>query len=330
MLRSIVLVVSTSLLACFSSPAQQPSAVLNLEREIALPDVQGRIDHLAVDVAGNRVFVSALGNGSIEVVDLLKAQRTGQIKGLKEPQGLAYVSSNATLYVATGGDGSVRSYDSRTLKPLQRVTLGEDADNLRFDSRRGQLLAGYGNGAIAVLGLDLSRHANFPLPGHPESFQLAADGSHIYVNLPDNHSVASINLADQSVNAMWTHPSAAANFPMALDESIHRLFIACRKPARLLVLNEQTGAISSWLGTVGDADDIFYDAIRHFIYVIGGDGFVDVVQLRAADSMISRGRVSTAPGARTGLYVPEWNKLIVAAPARESQAARLLIFSTTP
>jgi hypothetical protein len=330
MLRRIFLIVSASLLACLPSPAQQPSPLLNLEREISLPDVQGRIDHLSADVAGNRVFVSALGNGTIEVIDLNKGQRTGQIKGLKEPQGLVYVPSNATLYVASGGDGSVRSYDSRTLKPLQSVTLGDDADNLRFDSARSQLFAGYGGGAIAVLGLDLSRHANFPLPAHPESFQLAADGSRIYINLPDNHSVASINLADQSVNATWTHPSAAANFPMALDESIHRLFIACRKPARLFALNEQTGAISSWFGSVGDADDLFYDATRHFIYVIGGEGFIDVVQLRAADSMVSRGRVPTAPGARTGLYIPQWNKLIVAAPARQSQGARLLVFSTAP
>jgi DNA-binding beta-propeller fold protein YncE len=330
MLRNTVLVVTTSLFACAAARAQPPAAVLQLERQIALPDVQGRIDHLAADVAGKRVFVSALGNGTVEIVDFTKGQRTGQIKGLKEPQGVAFVPSNGALYVASGGDGSVRSFDSHTLKPLQSVALGEDADNLRFDAQHSQLLAGYGSGAIAALGLDLSRRTNSALPVHPESFQLGADGSHIYVNLPDNKTIGSIDTAAQSVNPAWTHLSATGNFPMVVDESVHRIIVACRKPARLMVINSLTGGITSWFPTVGDADDLFLDSTRPFIYVIGGDGFIDVLQLRAADSLINRGRIPTAPGARTGLYIPEWNKLIVAAPASASEGARLLVFSTAP
>jgi hypothetical protein len=313
--------------ALAQQPPQLPPGSLRLEREIPLPGVNGRIDHLAADVAGQRVFVAAHDNGSLEIVDLAQGKRTAEIKDLKEPQGVAYVPSSGAVYVAGGGDGAVRSFDSHTLKPLHDVTLGSDADNLRYDAAHQQLLAGYGSGAIAVLGLDLARRSSFALPAHPESFQLAADGQHIYVNLPDNRSIASIDLASQAVNAAWTHPGAAANFPMALDAAIHRLFIPCRQPARLLVVDSDTGRITAWAPTVGDADDVFVNEALRLVYVIGGQGYVDVVFVRAADAMVSRARIPTAPGARTGLYVPEWNKLLVAAPRQGTSDARLLVFA---
>lgn len=327
MLRSLVLGLICLIPACTLSLAQKPPGSLSLEREIALPGVEGRIDHLAADVAGQRVFVAALGNGTLEIVDLAQGKRTAEIKDLKEPQGVAYVPANGTVYVAGGGDGTVRSFDSHTLKPLHSVALGQDADNLRYDAPHQQLLAGYGSGAIAVLGLDLSRRANFALPAHPESFQLAADGQHVFVNLPDNRSIASIDLASQTVNPAWSHPSASANFPMAVDGATHRLFVPCRKPARLLTVNSDTGLIRTWKPTVGDADDIFVDVARRMVYVIGGEGYVDVVFVRFADALVSRAQVPTAPGARTGLYVPEWNKLLVAAPRQGTKDARLLVFA---
>lgn len=327
MIRKLVLSFICLIPAWAYSAAQAPAGSLHLEREIPLPGVDGRIDHLAADVAGHRVFVAALGNGTVEVVDVAQGIRTAQIKGLKDPQGLAYAPSNGAIYVAGGGDGTVRSFDSHTLKPLHDIKLGEDADNLRLDAAHGQLLAGYGSGAIAVLGLDLAKKANFELPAHPESFQFADDGKHVFVNLPEARSIASIDLDTKTVNAAWSHPSSAGNFPLAVDGTIHRLFVPCRKPARMLVINSDSGAITAWAYTVGDADDVFVDAPRRLVYVIGGDGFVDVVYVRAGDALVSRAHVPTAPGARTGLYVPEWNKLLVAAPRRGTSDARLLVFA---
>lgn len=326
MLRSFALAMFCLIPACALSVAQAPPGSLRLEREIPLQGVEGRIDHLAADVTGQRVFVSALGNGSVEIVDVAQGRRTAQIKSLKSPQGVAYVASNGTIYVASGGDGTVRSFDSHTLKPLHDVSLGEDADNVRYDKAHDQLLVGYGKGAIAALGLDLSKRANFALPVHPESFQLTADGKQVFVNLPDNRSIASIDMASQSVNPTWGHPSASGNFSMALDNTIHRLFIPCRQPARLQVVDTDTGRITAWTMTIGDTDDIFIDEALRMLYVIGGSGFVDVLYVREHDAMVSRARVPTGPGARTGLYVPEWHKLLVAAPRQEATEARLLVY----
>ena len=314
--------------SCALGLAQTPPGSLRLEREIPLPGVEGRIDHMAADVAGQRVFVAALGNGTLEIVDVAQGKRTDQIKGLKEPQGVVYVPSNGAVYVAGGGDGTVRSFDSHTQKPLHDISLGDDADNLRYDAAHEQILAGYGKGGIAVLGLDLARRANFPLPVHPESFQLTPDGQHLAVNLPDNHSIALIDLTSHAVNPEWAHPMGAANFAMAMDPKIQRLFIPCRKPPRLQVVNPDTGHITSWLTAVGDdADDIFIDQALRMVYVIQGNGLVNVLYVRFGDALVSRAKVPTAPGARTGLYVPEWHKLLVAAPRQGTTDARLLVFA---
>src|SRR5437764_14485445 len=107
MLRKLFFVLSL-ICGCLSATAQPgPAGSLRLEREIPLPGVEGRIDHLAADVAGQRVFVAALGNGSVEIIDLAQGKASGEIEGLKEPQGVAYAPSNGAVYVAGGGEGTV-------------------------------------------------------------------------------------------------------------------------------------------------------------------------------------------------------------------------------
>lgn len=326
MLRSLFAAFLTLAVCSSASPAEQ-APVLQFDREIKLPGVLGRIDHLSADVDGRRVFVADLGNGSVEVIAVDRGKRVGEINGLKGPQGVVYVPANKTVYVASGGDGMVRSYDGRTLKLLKTVDLGDDADNLRYDAKRKLVLAGYGNGAIAQLGLDLTRRGDFRLPAHPEAFQISADDKRLFVNLPLHMSVAAIDMDTQAVNATWGHPGTLANFPMALDSAHGRMFVACRMPARLLMMDAATGAVMARIATVGDADDLFYDAARGNIYVIGGGGFVDVVRVEAGNKLTSVAHMPTATGARTGLFVPEWNKLLVAAPRRGNSEARLLVYS---
>ena len=323
-LRNSLLIIAAAL-GCAVSLAQTPA--LKLEREIPLPGVEGRIDHLSDDLEGQRVFVAALGNGTIEVVDFRQGQRAGEIKGLKEPQGLLYLPANHALYVATGGDGMVRSYDGRTLALLKSVSVGDDADNLRYDLQRERVLVGYGEGAIASLSRDLTDKVEVKLPAHPESFQFSADGRQLLVNLPQDQSVASIDLPKLSVTVKWKNLGARANFPMAVAPGTDRVFIACRTPAQLLALNTKTGSVVERIATVSDADDLFFDQPRGLIYVIGGEGFVDVVNAPNSDKLNSIAHIPTAAGARTGLFVPAWNKLLVAAPLRGASPARLLVYS---
>jgi len=327
-LRAMIVALGFVFPACLSL-AQTPP-VLRLEEEIPLLNVEGRIDHLSVDLEGQRVFIAALGNNSVEVVDVPHGQRIAEIKALKEPQGVLYVQANQTLYVANGADGTVRSFDARTMQPVKTVVLGDDADNLRFDAKQQLLLAGYGRGAIATLGLDLASKGDVKLSAHPESFQLSADGQRLFVNLPRRYSVAVVDRGKQTVSATWEMLSAHANFPMALDEEHHRLVLVCHMPAKLLILDTNTGGFVARVSTVGNADDLFYDPSRDRLYVIGGEGYVDVLHVSDKTKLTSIAHVATARGARTGLFVPEWNKLLVAAPHRGANPARLLVYTLTP
>jgi hypothetical protein len=306
--------------------AAAPAPPLKLERVIPLPGVEGRIDHLAFDFNGNRVFIAALGNGTVEVVDLARGARTGEIKGLKEPQGLLYLPQSSALYVASGGDGTVRSYNGKTFAPIGSLAVGDDADNLRWDNETGSVMVGYGDGAIAFLPLNLKGKpiAEVALPAHPESFQVSRDGSHVFVNLPHDQSIASFKIGTAKIESKWTHLGAQSNFPMTIDRSHGRFFVACRAPAQLLELQEDSISVGSRINTVGDADDLFWEESHNRVFVIGGEGFVDVVDAPSNGQMKSIAHIPTAAGARTGLLAG--GKLLVAAPHRGTEPARLFVF----
>jgi DNA-binding beta-propeller fold protein YncE len=308
-----------------ASADAESSGLLRLEKVIPLPSVEGRIDHFSADEAGQRLFVAALGNGSVEVVDLRKAERTDEIKGLEEPQGLYYDSKGGRLYVATGGDGKLRGYDGKSLALQDTQELGEDADNVRYDQQAGDVWVGYGNG-IAIINPAGQKVGTIQLGSHPESFQFEAKGDEVYVNVPKQLGVALVDRKKRLVLTKWGLGVSFANYPMALDSANKRLFVGCRLPARLVVLDTTSGRILSTLPTVGDTDDIFYDTTRRLVFVIGGEGAVETLRQRDPDHYERAGRIVTAPGARTGFFSPTSSRLYVAVPHRGSQAAKILVY----
>lgn len=322
----LVLLTVGTILAIGCGQAQSDPALLKLEKEIALPGVEGRIDHFSVDVPGKRLFVAALGNGTVEVLDLVKGQRTAQIRGLKEPQGLYFDSNANRLYVASGGEGTLRAYDGTNLTLQNQVALGDDADNVRGDAPTGQIWVGYGNGGLAVLTPSGQKVGAIVLRSHPEAFQLEERGSRAFVNVPKESAVAVADRTKQAVVSRWGLDWTFANYPMALDEPDRRLFVGCRVPARLVVLDTDSGQVVAKLPTVGDADDVFFDSSRRLVYVIGGEGAVDIVRARDPHHYEPAGRTHTAAGARTGLFVPGLDRLFVAVPHQGSQASKVLVY----
>ena len=148
----------------------------------------------------------------------------------------------------------------------------------------------------------------------------------MFVNLPNSSVVAVIDRGQNQMVDNWHETTPAGNFPMALDERNNRLFVGFRNPGRLIVFNVVDGAVVANLPIVSDTDDLFYDSVRHVIYVIGGGGFLDVFRQMDADHYALISRVSTSAGARTGLFAPSLNRLFVAAPQRESEPARILVY----
>lgn len=299
---------------------------LRLERTIELPDVQGRIDHMSVDVKGRRLFVAALGNNTVEVVDVAAGKRVKTITGLAEPQGVLYAPEGNRLYVANAKDGSVRVYDGTSYGLLKALSYGDDADNIRYDATRQRVYVGYGDGGLGEIDADGNKAGNVKLDSHPEAFQLTHDAAKIYVNLPKSHKVAVVDQQTRKVVASWSTGIDFANYPMALNEKENRLYVVTRMPARLLVFNTDTGAIVQKLPVVGDCDDVFYDAMRKRIYAVGGEGAISVFEEQDADHYRESAKITTVKGARTGFFSPELNMLFVGIRRQGSQSAAIRVY----
>ena len=302
----------------------QNAVPLKLKQTIPLPGVEGRIDHFAFDPAGERVFICTLGNNAVEVIDLRKGERIHSITGLGAPQGVAYVPELDRVFVANEKGGICRIYDGKSFQAVGELNFEDDADNVRYEKATKKIYIGFGSGGIAVVNaLDGKQVGSIKLSAHPEAFQLEKNGSRIFVNVPNLRHVAVIDRDKREVVARWKTDLAFGNFPMALDESNHRLFVGCRLPSRLVVLNTDSGDVVAKIDISGDPDDVFYDTKRHRIYAICGAGKIDIIEQTDPKTYKALTKVDTATGARTGLFVPERDTLFVAVPNRGSQQTEI-------
>jgi DNA-binding beta-propeller fold protein YncE len=326
-----------AVLFCSIAAAQEPPA-LTPKNPIPLTKVEGRMDHMTVDVKGQRLFATAFDNHTLEVIDLKTGRQVHTIPGLNEPQGAFYDPATNRLFVACGGDGTVKIFDGTTFQLLQTVTLDLDADNVRYDARGKHVVVGFGGekflagkvsrpgggGALAVLDLTGKKLAEIPTDAHPESFQLEKIGTRVFVNVPDKQEVEVADLAKGTVLAHWK-VTCTTNFPMSLDETHHRLFVGCRIPAQLAVFDTETGKIVASPAMVEHTDDLFYDASEGRVYVLG-EGFIDVWRQRDPDHYERIQRVPTPADARTGLFVPDLGELFETIRHHGAQGAQIDVY----
>ena len=304
--------------------AAQSAAPLKLAQTIALGGVEGRIDHFAFDAAGERLFVCALGNNTVEVIDLRKAERIHSITGLGAPQGIAYIPELDRLFIANDKGGICKIYDAKSYQNVGEIDFKDDADNVRYDDSSKRLYVGFGSGGIGIISAPESKAiGSIKLSAHPEAFELEKQGKRIFVNAPNARHVAVIDRDKGEVIKTWKTGLAFENFPMALDEANHRLFVGCRLPSRLVVLDTESGKVVAKIDISGDSDDVFYDNKRHRIYVICGAGKIDIIDQTDANIYKALAKIDTASGARTGLFVPERDTLFIAVPHHGSQKAEI-------
>ena len=321
-IRSVA--VGLLLMTVRAGAAQEPLALV---RTIDLPNVDGRIDHLAFDAAADRLYVAALGNNTVEVLDAAAGSHLTSLRGFREPQGIAVVADLKAVAVANGQGDGLQMIGGDDYRRGALIRLGDDADNVRYDASARRVYVGYGSGALAAVDPATAKVVGeAKLPGHPESFQLERGGSRVFVNVPTAGQIAVVDRRSMQVTAAWRVTSAAANYPMALDEAGHRLFIGCRRPAKALVFDTTTGTQTASFDIVGDTDDLFYDASRKRLYVTGGEGYIDVVHDEGAGKFARVAHVATAPGARTSLFVAERARLYLAVPHRGAQNAAIRVY----
>jgi DNA-binding beta-propeller fold protein YncE len=311
------------LLSLQGARAAEP-APLNLESKIPLGDVRGRIDHLAFDLPHQRLLVAELGNDSVGVVDLRAGKTIKILTHLAEPQGIGYVPSTDTVYVANARDGSLRLFQGEALAPAGQIALGADADNVRVDDAAQRVFVGYGSGALAVIDASARRRiADIPLKAHPEGFQLDPASPRIFVNVPEAREIAVVDRAANRQVAAWNTGALQANFPMALDQT--RVLTIFRQPAKLGAFGVPDGRLLAAVDTCRDCDDVYLDARRNRVYVSCGEGFIQVFAVQG-DSYADLGRIATAPGARTSLFVPGLDRLLLAVRAAGGTPAAIWVF----
>jgi DNA-binding beta-propeller fold protein YncE len=336
MMRRLVILCLVAITLGTLSWAQEDSnarerAPLLLVQEIPLPQVEGRIDHFTFDAKRKRVIGAALGNNTVEVVDTFAGRDIHSIKGAADPQGVAYVSEFNKLFVANGTDGKLRIYDGDSFNLVNTIDIGEDADNVRYDPVEKRIYVAYGGdeeGGIAVIDAASGKRLDdaAKLDAHPESFQIATSRPVIYANIATKAKVVMIDRKTHKVTD-WPLKTGKANYPMALNEADHRLFVVTRRPAQLVVLDTESGATIASVPCVADSDDVYYDTSRKRVYVPGGEGFLSVIQQVDADHYQPLGKVPTTVGARTGLWYEKRDRFYLAVPANSRQGAALWVFA---
>lgn len=320
---------------CLFNAYGQPDTPLSLQQTIVLPGVKGGFDHFAIDISGDVLFAAAKGNHTVEVVNLNTGKVVQTLTGFGKPHGLAWVPETHRLYVADGKLAQLQVYEGSPLHASGTLKLSDDADDMVYDEQSGMLYVGHGGsdaanpGRIAVINTkDFSLTANLPVAAHPEALDIDRQGQRVFANIADAAQVLVVNTKTNAIEDTWKLKDASDNTPMAYDAQHQIVFIACRKPAVLIALDGTTGKEMGRIPSDAGADDLFYDAKFHRVYVITGSGAVDVYSMGASKHLTLLGKVRTASGAKTGLFVPSQNLLYVGIPGIGAKPAAIRVYRT--
>jgi DNA-binding beta-propeller fold protein YncE len=301
-----------------------------LTASVPLEGVKGRFDHFAS--GKGRVFVSGLGNNSVEIIDLFQGTRAHEITGVPNPQGVAFSPEANKLFVASE-KGKAYVYDGDSYKLLNTLDFDGGADNLRYDAATKRVYVGCGddekNSAIAAIDAMTGKRTDevYKLGGEPESFQLEKSGPNIYVNVPDLKQIVAINRTTKDLTR-WTVTNLQ-NFPMALDEADHRIIVGTREPATISIFDTTTGKMVASAPTVQDTDDLYYSAEKKRVFVPGRKGAIWVYQQNDPDHYTLIAKVPTVVGAGTAGYFGRQGKgfdrfyLAVSATANSNAEVRI-------
>jgi hypothetical protein len=319
-------------LAAAAAPSSQVRPLNLIEHIISLPGVNGRIDHFTADPKRKRLFVGAVGNNSVEVIDVFGGKHIHTITGFEGPKTPVYIPEFDKLFVISTTDAKVRIFDGGNYALRKTIGLPGDFEMIRYDPTSKKVFVGWGdpqgNGGIAVIdpATEELLDQKYDTGGSPESFEVEASGPHIFANVPDaGNVVVSIDRKTGEVQK-WAIEKGGKNVAMALDESSHRLFTVTRKPPMMGVFDTQTGKEVAEVPVVGDCADLFFDKTRKRVYAIGGWGYISVFQQRDPDHYDLIENVPTIPGVRTGYFYSKRDLLYVGVQPQGNEPAAVWTF----
>jgi DNA-binding beta-propeller fold protein YncE len=327
--------ISLTILALFGTGLRcQDTVPLKLVQTFKLsPQVKGNFDHFGIDLKGGRLFATPEGYHAVVVFDLKTGKLVHKIDGIGKPHAVLYREDVNRIYVTDGDAGDLKIFDGTTYSLVSSVKLLEDADSIGYDPATKYLYIDNGGGDVHQTFSMLSvidttageKLADLKIDGETlEAMALEKSTSKMYVNNRSKNQVSVVDRQKRELVASWPVTLCKNNVAMALDETNHRLFVACRT-GQIAVLDTQTGKeVTSFPITKG-VDDITYDAANKRVYA-ACDGAVDIYQQSGPDSYKLVGNISTGPMGRTARLVPELKRYFVAVPQHGTTSAEVLVF----
>ncbi len=311
---------------------------LRLMQMIPIPSVKGRLDHMAVDAKGKRLFVTGLENGTLEVVDLQAGRWARRIPGFKKPQGVLYVAELNKIFVASGDDGMLRVFRGDTLELLDSIQLEPGPNRVVYEPKFKLVYVGYGGkdagkdyGKVGIIHAADDKHiGDIKVTAHPSELLLNKAGTTLFVFISTANQLQVINTNQRQVISTW---SVSSHRPgdAAFDELRSRLFIGTRTPSEMIIMDSKSGGELVHLPTTEGQDGVYFDQLHRRVYVSGGRelpaGFVYVYQRKHGDHYEIAGKIPTRGGAGTSFWSPELNRYYVAAPANDKEDAAILVFA---
>lgn len=306
------------------------NSCMELVQTIHLRGKPGRLDHLALDGKGRRLFVANLSNNSLDIVDLKAGKLFKQIPRQRKIQGVAYAANLDRIFVGNGEDGLCNVFDGKDYSLLKSFTL-PDADNVRYDPESSRIYVTHAENALTVLDAKtLQIETTIKLPGPPEGFQLDPVKARVFLNCTSPSQVVVIDTHKREVTANYTLERAKDNYPLVLDQKHNRVFVGCRTPALVLVFDAETGREAARIDIPGDVDDLFFDSKRNRLYATCGEGILAVIEQQDAGHYRLMEKIATTKQARTGLFDSETDRFYLVVPAHGGTGPEVRVYQAKP
>jgi DNA-binding beta-propeller fold protein YncE len=318
----------------------QQNAPLKLVKTIDVPGAR-HWDHFGVDLKGNRLFVTSEEEPAVEVFDLKTYEHLKTLSDFKEPHNVLPFPELKQIYVVDGEASEIKILDYDSYKLIGHIPLTIDADPVVYDAASKYLYVVNGGREaktptclISVVDTASGKKlADMKLESNRlESMAIEKSGQRLFVNMTGINAIGVVDREKRAVVQTWPVTAAKDNVPLQYDEAAHRLFLATRKPSKLVVVNADNGKEVTSLDVADYVDDLAYDAAHHRLYIPGGGGTgaVTVVAQKGADQYEVLATIPTKPGAKTARFAPELNKYYVGVPAKGAQSAQILVYDVAP
>ncbi|QUD89601.1 YncE family protein [Phenylobacterium montanum] len=313
---------------------------LKLVGRTELPGYSGDFDHFGVDLKGDRLFLAAEDHGTLEVFRLSTGEHLKTVTGVETPHSILFMPDQNRLLVTDSGSGMTKILDATSYAVVGSVKLTPGADSVGYDAPRGRLYVVTGGKDVDMK--DCYLEEIDPTTGeeyskvhfdsnHTEALAVEQQGDRIFINITDKNFLAVIDKKTGQVTAQWPIKEAEQNAPIAMDEAHHRLFVVTRKPGKLVVLNADSGQSIASFKAPERTDEVVFDKANGRVYVLGGEGYIGVFQEDDPDHYSELARIPSGVAAKTGILVPQLNRLFVAvSPGEAKTGAAVLQYAVAP